>query len=273
MSIISFGPNQKLNQQQQAAYKSSQKVKQAVWDTSHRLAALNNVPGVDDPNNGDNVDIRTATPLPAPQGQSLAVFEANATGSISRADNGQLEKAVVHAELKDGRQWDMSYQHEGDMLAYSAPSPSGQGQLHIVENLSNGTISMLEAPGLIPDFAEQLQNFTPPTPAAPIAPPPSAPGWNAPAEKPGLLQKASGLFAGFMGSGAQESKPAETSEQVQPQPEEKSGPSLSELAQQGKERVTKAVDSETGRKWGKLLIGGLGMELLDKARTSDESAS
>ena len=44
MSVISFGPNQQLNQQQRTAYQTSQKVKQAAWETSHRMAALNNTP-------------------------------------------------------------------------------------------------------------------------------------------------------------------------------------------------------------------------------------
>jgi hypothetical protein len=274
MSIISFGPNQKLTQQQRTAYQTSQKVKQAVWDTSHRLASLNNVPGVDDPNNGDNVDIRSATPLPAAHAQSVAKFDASATGSVKRDENGQLQKADVKAQLADGRQWDLSYQHEGDTLAYSAPSPSGQGQVHVLENLSNGTIAMFEAPQLVPDFAEQLQNFEPAAPAAPMAPPPSAPGWAAPAAAPGLLDKAGGFFKKLTGGASEQPQQADPAQTAQAQSQEPPAPtkSFSEMAQEGKTKAKEAVQSETGRKWGNLLIGKAGMGFLDQAMNGSKES-
>lgn len=266
MSVISFGPSQPLSAQQRAAYQSTQQVKQAVWDTSHRLAALNNVPGVDDPTNGDNVDISSAVALPAPPAGSHAVFEAQAVGSVQRSESGQIEKAEVRAQLPDGRQWDFGYQHQGDMLAYTAPSPSGKSQMHVVENLSNGTIAMFEAPQLVPDFAAQLQTAAsaPPVAATPVPAPPSAPGWSAaPAAGGGILDQAGGFFKKFLGGGT-------TTPAAQPAPAEQAapstpGPTLSEMAQQGKAKAVEAVQSDTGRKWGKLLIGGLGMNLLDKA--------
>ena len=257
MSVISFGPNQQLNQQQRTAYQTSQKVKQAAWETSHRMAALNNTPA-DNPTNGDNVEISTPTPLPKAAQGSVAVFDANVTGSVNRGENGQLQKAEVHAQLADGRQWDVSFQHEGDMLSYSAPSPSGQGQVHVMENLKNGTIAFLESPQLVPDYAEQLKSHATSAPVEAPAAPPSAPGWGAPQETTsgGLFGQAGGFFKKMMG-GSEEKPQAE-----QPQAPQKS---FSEYASEGKAKAVEVVKSDTGRKWGKLLIGSAGMGFLDKA--------
>lgn len=266
MSVISFGPNQQLTAQQKAAYRASQQLKQKVWDTSHRLAALNNVPGVDDPANGDNVDIRGAVPLPEAHPQSQHKFDALATGSVHRDQSGQMEKAEVHAQLADGNQWTMTYQHQGDTLAYSAPAPNGQGQLHVVENLSNGTISMLEAPQLVPDFVQQLQDFTPPAAAPAPSAPPAAAGWNSQNTGAGLLDQAGGFFKKLMGSTREPAK-TEAEQPVVPQK------SISEYAQEGKARAVEAVQSEGGRKWGKLLIGSVGMGFLDKALAPEQGAT
>ena len=265
MSVISFGPNQQLSQQQRAAHQMSQKVKQAVWDTSHRLAALNNVPGVDDPNNGDNVDISSATPLPPAVEGSKAVFEANSTGLVHRGEDGQIQKAEVSAQLPNGSQWNFSYQHDGDMLAYSAPSPSDKGQLHVLENLSNGTIAMFEAPQFVPDFAAQLQSVASAAPTAPVSAPPSSAAWGAPQQSgPGILEQAGGFFKKFTGGIGEKPQAAEGQPAAAPQK------SISEYAQEGKTKAVDAVKSESGRKWGSLLIGNVGMGLLDKALGSDE---
>lgn len=222
------------------------------------MAALNNTPA-DNPTNGDNVEISTPTPLPKAAQGSVAVFDANVTGSVNRGQDGQLQKAEVHAQLADGRQWDVSFQHDGDMLSYSAPSPSGQGQVHVMENLKNGTIAFLESPQLVPDYAEQLKSHATAPPVEAPAAPPSAPGWGAPQEtnSGGLFGQAGGFLKKMMGGGTEEKPQAE-----QPQAPQKS---FSEYATEGKAKAVEAVKSDTGRKWGKLLIGSAGMGFLDKA--------
>lgn len=242
MSIISFGPNQQLNEQQHAAHEMSQRVKSLVWDTIHRLAALNDIPGVDEPDNGDDVDVRNPTPLPPAHPHSLSKFEANATGRVERAADGQLVGGEVHAQLTDGRLWVLFFRYIGDEVLYSAPSPSGQSQVHVSENAGNGQVKMFESDRFHPDFAQQLQQQlvseqSPPPPPLPPPPlPPPDPGFGYP-EPPAS----------------------------QANPLEQFGSKFMDLARKSQEEVSAAVKSNNGRKWGKLLIGSIGMDILDKA--------